>query len=168
MYCPNCGAEFTPGLKYCKRCGGNLTETSQMSIPVAQPPRNTLAAVVLAMATVAIALGGLGIVFSHALWIVAPTPGSNPPIHDAVTIAGMMVAFGSATVAFIAFMLIKLFARVMSLPPAPDSRVRIKKPVAGDYQPAQLASPPAGISSVTEHTTRNFRPPVYDELKARE
>ena len=27
MYCPNCGAEFTNGLKYCKRCGANLSQS---------------------------------------------------------------------------------------------------------------------------------------------
>jgi len=170
MYCPNCGAESTPGFKYCKRCGGNLTETGLVSAPLVLPPKNNLAALLLAVSTVAITLGGLGIVFSQVLDLIGPwRAGLNAPIHEAAfIIAGMMVVFGSATVAFIAFMLIKIFSRIMGLPQASDSNARIKKSAPSDYQPAQLPAPPAGISSVTEHTTRNFRPPVYDEAKARE
>jgi hypothetical protein len=34
--------------------------------------------------------------------------------------------------------------------------------------PVQLPAPPSAIGSVTEHTTRNFEPSVYDKLHARE
>ena len=74
MYCPNCGAESTLGFKYCKRCGGNLTETAQMSAPVAPPPRNTLAALFLAIATIEITLGGLGIILTSVLDMIGPSP----------------------------------------------------------------------------------------------
>jgi len=56
MYCPNCGAESTFGLNYCKHCGGNLAETGE---PAAPPPsRNVFAALILALATAGIVLGG--------------------------------------------------------------------------------------------------------------
>jgi len=170
MYCPNCGAESTPGFKYCKRCGGNLTETAQTGPPVVLPAKNTAAALALALATVAIALGRLGIVFASVLSLLSPPsfPGAPAPVHDAVIVAGMMVMFGSVTVAFITFMLIKLFTRIMGLPSASEGRAQAKKHAASDYQPAQLAPPPSSVSSVTEHTTRTFRPPVYDEVKTRE
>jgi hypothetical protein len=51
---------------------------------------------------------------------------------------------------------------------AKESRAQAKKHAASEYQPAQLAPPPSSVSSVTEHTTRTFRPPVYDEVKTRE
>ncbi|HKP85273.1 MAG TPA: hypothetical protein VJZ26_04205 [Blastocatellia bacterium] len=140
-----------------------------MSAPPAPSPRSTVSTLALAAAMVAITLGGLGIVFTTALSLIAPAPpGFSPPVQDASVVAGMMVAFGSATVAFIAFMLIKVFARIMGLPPAPDSGARLKKPFGYHYRFGQLPSPPEGISSVTEHTTRNFRPPVHDEVRARE
>jgi hypothetical protein len=169
MYCPNCGAESTVGFKYCKRCGGNLTETAQAGAPVVQSAKSTVAAMVLAVATVAIALGGLGITFTHALSLIGPSPpGYSAPVQDASVIAGMVVAFGSATVAFIAFLLIGLFSRVMGLPSASEPRPKIKKPAANEYKPAQLPSPPPSVASVTEHTTRTFRPPVYDEANTRD
>ncbi len=166
MYCPNCGAEATLGFKYCKRCGGNLTETAQMSMPVAPPPRNTFAALFLAIAIIAITLGGLGIVFTHVLDLIGPSPpGFSAPVHDAVVVAGLMVMFGTVTIGLVIFLLVKLFTRVMGLAPV---SAQDKKHAVNDYRPAQLATPPAVISSVTEHTTRTFRPPVYEEANTRE
>lgn len=105
MYCPNCGMESTFGLNYCKHCGGNLSEAQS----AAPPTRNTSAALILAAATVAIVLGGLGIVFSGALSLIGPQPtGFVPPVHDAVVVAGMMVIFGSATIGLVSLMLIKV------------------------------------------------------------
>src|SRR5437868_5902121 len=99
MYCPNCGAESTFGLNYCKRCGGNLSDVQQSAAP---PGKNIVAAVILATAMVAIALGGLGIVFSEALWLITPKPPLYAtPVHDTVVVAGMIIAFGAPTVAFV-------------------------------------------------------------------
>jgi hypothetical protein len=169
MYCPNCGAASTPGFKYCKHCGGNLTETAQMSGPVVLPARNTRAAFFLALATVAISLGGLGIVFTTVMELLRPSPpGFSPPIHDAGFIAAMMVAFGTATISVVVFLLAKLFTRMMGFAPASNGPAQSKKPAASNYQPAQLSGPPAAVSSVTEHTTRTFRPPVYEEANTRE
>jgi hypothetical protein len=169
MYCPSCGAASTPGFKYCKHCGGNLTETAQMSGPVMPPARNTWAAFFLAVATVAITLGGLGIVFTSVLDLVRPAPpGFSQPMHDAAFVAAMMVAFGTVTIAVVVFLFVKLFTRVMGFAPANSGPAEDKKPVAGGYRPAQLTGPPAAVSSVTEHTTRTFRPPVYDEVNTRE
>jgi hypothetical protein len=125
-----------------------------------------MAAFFLAVATVAITLGGLGIVFTSVLDLVRPAPpGFSQPMHDAAFIAAMMVAFGTVTISLVVFLLVKLFARVMGFAPANNES---KKPVVSGYQPAQLAAPPAAVSSVTEHTTRTFRPPVYDEANRRE
>lgn len=169
MYCPNCGAEATLGFKYCKRCGGNLTETVQMNAPAAPPPRNTLAALFLAIATIAITLGGLGIVFTQVLELIGPSrPGFSAPVHDAVFIAALMVVFGTVTIGLVVFLLAKLFTRVMGLAPAGNNPGQGKNHVVNDYRPAQLSAPPPAVSSVTEHTTRTFRPPVYEEVNTRE
>jgi len=158
MYCPNCGAESTFGLNYCKRCGGNLAEAPQLAEP---PAKNTLAALILAAATVAIVLGGLGIVFSIALSLIGPQPtGFAPPVHDAVAVAGMMVIFGTATIALVTLMLIKLFSRVMGFSTTSSKTARASGTIAAQQRPQQISAPPIVMQSVTEHTTRNFEPRV--------
>jgi hypothetical protein len=159
MYCPNCGAESTFGLNYCKHCGGNLVEGQQQSAP---PARNVFAALILALATTGIVLGGLAIVFSFALDLIGPQPpGIAPPVHDAVVVAGMMVLFGSAAVILSTFLLIKLFARVMGFSSVTERPGGRAKALPVGQRVAQIPAPPASMHSVTEHTTRNFEPRVY-------
>ncbi len=33
MYCPNCGAESTQGLKFCKRCGASVASSADVTAP---------------------------------------------------------------------------------------------------------------------------------------
>jgi len=158
MYCPNCGAESTFGLNYCKRCGGNLSDTAQ---PVSAPGKNILVAVVLAAATVAIVLGGLGIVFNEALYLIGPqTPGMVAPTHNADAIAGMMIVFGTAAITLVTVMLIKLFSRMMGIGSTAPKPVRSVNAFSPQARPAEITAPPIVMHSVTEHTTRNFEPRV--------
>jgi hypothetical protein len=157
MYCPNCGAESTVGLNYCKRCGGNLSDIAQPATP---PAKNNFIAAVLALATVALVLGGLGIVFSEALWLIRPqAPGMVPP-PSADAIAGMIIAFGTATITLVTVMLIKLFSRLMGLGSTMEKPVRPANAFVPQQRPPQIAAPPIVMQSVTEHTTRNFEPVV--------
>jgi hypothetical protein len=159
MYCPNCGAESTFGLNYCKHCGGNLSDARQSEVP---PTRNILAALILAAATVAIVLGGLGIVLSETLALIGPQPpGFAPPVHDAVAVAGMIVLFGSAAIVFSTLMLIKLFARVMGFESPSHKPSRPGKVFRAEQQPRQIPASPIPMQSVTEHTTRNFEPRAF-------
>jgi hypothetical protein len=158
MYCPNCGAESTSGLNYCKRCGGNLADTTQSTAP---PTRNISAALILAAATVAIVLGGIGIVFTEVLSLIGPQPpGFAPPVHDAVAVAGIMVILGSATIGLVSLMLIKLFSRMMGLGSAVDKPSRPSRTFLPEQRVPQIQAPPISVQSVTEHTTRNFEPRV--------
>jgi hypothetical protein len=160
MYCPNCGAESTFGLNYCKHCGGNLTDATQSS--AAPPARNIVAALILAAATLGIVLGGLAIVFTFTLSLIGPQPpGFAPPVHDAIAVAGMMVLFGSAAIVFSTLMLIKLFSRVMGFDSVTDKTARRWKTFLSGPNVAQIPAPPIAMQSVTEHTTRNFEPRVY-------
>lgn len=164
MHCPACGAEFTSGLRYCKRCGGNLFEPAQ-PIMLASPPgssRLTGAAWAIALASTAITLGGLAIVFSRAHDLARPLfpgMGSN---GGTTPIAITMLVFGSTTIFGVVALLIRLFTRLLTAP-APEAQPAQSVLNAPGY--AQLA---ATQPSVTEHTTRTFRPPVYDEAQARE
>ena len=160
MYCPNCGAESTFGLNYCKHCGGNLSETSQTAAPPAT--RNTAAALILALAILGIVLGGLGIVFASALTLVGSQPqGFTAPADGAARIGSLMVVFGCSGVVLIALMLIKLFSRIMGLGPETEKPSWRAKNIANQQRVSQIQAPPIVVSSVTEHTTRNFDPRVY-------
>lgn len=159
MYCQNCGAESTFGLNYCKRCGGNLSEAPPM--PIVSPARNIWAALILAAATTGIVLGGFGIIFSETLGLIGPQPpGSTPPVHDAVAVAGMMVLFGSAAIVLVTLMLIKLFSRVMGFSPS-ERPARSARTFTPAQRFPQIQGPPISMDSVTEHTTRNFEPRMH-------
>ena len=160
MYCPNCGAEATFGLNYCKHCGGNLSETVQTTAPPAN--RNTVAALILAASTVAIVLGGLGIVFTHTLGLVGPQPpGFSQPVSDSMTIAGLMVLCGSSAIVLVSLMLIRLFSRVMGFGSEAGKQVQGARNFTPQQRIPQIPAPPSVVSSVTEHTTRNFEPRVF-------
>lgn len=155
MYCPNCGAQSTQGLNYCKRCGGNLSDAAQ---PAAPASRNVWAALILALATAGLVLGGFGIVFSLAFGLVGPQPeGYTAPAHDVRGVAAMMIAFGSGTIALVTILLIRLFSRLMGFG---SENVNAGRSVRSfvSQAPAQIPAPPIQMHSVTEHTTRNFEP----------
>ncbi|HEX5733203.1 MAG TPA: hypothetical protein VF131_10235 [Blastocatellia bacterium] len=164
MHCPNCGAEHTFGLKYCKRCGLSLgdppLQTAQMSAW-----RLTGAAWAVGLATVAICLGGLGIVISHAFDLLRPLHAGQSMSADPTPIALAMIVFGSATIFGIAALLIRLFSRLMSVPVEAVRPAQFIKPGINEYPVAQIPGQP--LSSVTEHTTRNFER-LYEEQRARE
>ena len=160
MYCPNCGVQSTFGLLYCKHCGSNLSEEAQLSSPPAS--RNTMAALILALATVAIMLGGLGIVFTNALALVgSQAPGLSQPAAGAVRVGAIMVIFGSSAIVLVALMLIQLFSRVMGFGSAAEKPSGSAKRSRLRQEIPQILAPPIVVSSVTEHTTRNFEPRMY-------
>jgi hypothetical protein len=116
---------------------------------------------------VAICLGGLGIVFSHAFDLARPLyPGQSQSV-DATPIAMAMIIFGSATVFGIAGLLIRLFTRLLTGIQDPARPARYIKPGVTEFPVAQMPAPPIGMPSVTEHTTRNFDR-LYEEQRARE
>jgi hypothetical protein len=181
MYCSSCGAQATFGLRYCKRCGENLIDTNPLveTAPPPAPSRIGGAAWAIALATTAITLGGLGIVFSHVTDIVTPPPwAGNIPRHpgEFIPVAVPMIVFGTAAIFFIVFMLIRLFIRLMNLPPEPSRSDKRNHHSGNQYRPSQVSTPtpqqiqapPMAVPSVTEHTTRNFDPVFSREHSDRE
>ena len=164
MHCPNCGAEHTFGLKYCKRCGLSLGDPPPQSIQMSSWGF-TGAAWAIGLATVAICLGGLGIIVSHAWELLAPLSPGQSRSADPTPIALAMIVCGSATVFGIAALLIRLFSRLLSAPNEVARPAQIIKPGIAEYPVAQMPGQP--MSSVTEHTTRNFER-LYEEQRARE
>ncbi|MBI3652657.1 MAG: zinc ribbon domain-containing protein [Acidobacteria bacterium] len=181
MNCATCGAEATSGLRYCKRCGASLIDTNSLteSAPASRPARFSGAAWAIALAVTAITLGGFGILFGSVLSILAlmtdvPNAGHTSP-GELIPIVVPMIVFGSLTILAVDFMLMKLFSRLMNLPPEPKRAEKNRQPQAHEYRPTpvamsppQIAAPPLSMPSITEHTTRNFDPIPSLERKARE
>jgi len=171
MHCPMCGAESTQGLNYCKRCGSNLTAPIYpINRPDDSSPRVRVAAGTgwaVALATVAVTLGGLGIVFNLAFDLMRPTFPGSTAVPGAALIAGLMIGFGSATVFGIVALLMRLFSRLLSLGQEKHESSHFRKqPVTGEPKPVQISAPPSVIPSVTEQTTRNFDPALYRDRES--
>ena len=169
MFCPSCGTENAQALRYCKRCGANLTDTTHLVVQESNSPssRYTGAAWAVALASVVICLGGIGIVFSTVWDVIGPYhPG--PRSGDATMVAMTMLIMGMTTIFGVVALLIRLFTRLMTAPSEPQDTVKTIKPITTGHTPLQLPAPPAAVSSVTEHTTRTFQHAAYEELSRRE
>jgi hypothetical protein len=129
--------------------------------------RYTGAAWAIALASVAICLGGLGIIFSTVWNVIGPYhPG--PRAGDATMVAMTMIIMGSLTIFGVVALLIRLFTRLMTAPSEPLETVKAIKPITIGNTPMQIPAPPAPVSSVTEHTTRTFQHAAYEEVSRRE
>jgi hypothetical protein len=164
MHCPQCGNENPYGLKYCKRCGWTLYTQPQETGQFAPPPRNTGAAWAIALASIVICLGGLGIVVSHAFDLLQPMRPDMVRPGDPAPIAITMIVFGSATIFGVIALLIRLFTRIMGISEPRDETAKSAGPFQRNTSPqqAQLSPPPSSIPSVTENTTRTFDPIYRD------
>jgi hypothetical protein len=79
----------------------------------------------------------------------------------------LILIFGSATISGIAAMLSRQLARLIDLIEAKERAPRqVRMPAEQNYP--QVAAPPRSVSSVTEHTTRNFDHSAYNAHRTRE
>jgi len=154
MYCPTCGNEITVELKYCNRCGANLSLPA-MAPPVAMAPvKLTLPSIVLGLTI----LGGLGVIFGSA------TEFARQGLHPAAIV--WMVLFSAATLFGCTGLMIRFFTKMLTMPQG-ISAGQPPRPATitiNDRQPAHHLPPPRmePVPSVTENTTRTFSP-VYRE-----
>jgi hypothetical protein len=152
MYCSTCGAETTEGLKYCKRCGANIASSDATA-----PAKFPLALTITGMLVIAlIVIVGLTI----------PLAASMDLIHSGFSPRDVIAIFmfsGTATI-LIASLLIWLLLRLIKMyqqsgGPAQAKEAReVGQALPRRPAPVQIPSPPASVTSVTEHTTRNFEP----------
>jgi hypothetical protein len=160
MYCPSCGNEISVELKYCNRCGANLSlvpETYPM-LP-AKPVRLGLPAIVLGLTIT----GGLGIIFSSATELAQ--------IHLHPAAIAWMTIFGLAALFGCTALMIRFWLKVVAMNRETyQPQFQLRPPV---HAPAQMSAPrqqfPPRLEprlepmpSVTENTTRTFSP-VYRE-----
>ena len=155
MYCPTCGNEITVELKYCNRCGANLT-LPMMAPPVAMAPvKITLPSIVMGLTI----LGGLGVIFGSA------TELAGQGVHPFAIV--WIVLFSSAALFGCTALMIRFFTKMLSMqqgisagPVSKHASITINdRQVAAHHLPPPRMEP---VPSVTEHTTRTFTP-VYRE-----
>lgn len=148
MYCPSCGYEISVELKYCNRCGANLSVIPpSYPAPMAKPIRLSLPAIVLGL-TVTV---GLGIIFGGA------TELAKMQLHPAAIT--WMVIFSLATLFGCTALILRFWLKVFSMNresyPLPSQiRPPVQIPAPHQQFPPRLEPMP----SVTEHTTRTFSP----------
>jgi hypothetical protein len=151
MYCPTCGNEISVELKYCNRCGANLTIPTYSAPMTVAPIRLTVPSIVLGITIMA----GLGIIFGGA------TDFARNGVHPAAIV--WMVLFSSATLFGCVGLMIRFWTKMLTMqreivaPQAP--RTLSGERPAMQHLPPQRIEP---VPSVTEHTTRTFSP-IYRE-----
>jgi hypothetical protein len=148
MYCASCGTEVTRELNYCNRCGANLNPSPAL-LPV-QPVRP----VNLTGPTIAIALMvviGMGIIFASISDL------GKSGIHPAALT--WMVLGGLAMLTGVAALVIRQWSHLAGIARQKELSFPRKKPA--DDEPIRAQLPPLRsepVSSVTDHTTRTFKP----------
>lgn len=152
MYCPSCGNEITVELKYCNRCGANLTLTAgNLPMYVAAPVKLTAPTVVLGLTIV----GGMGVIIGGA------TELAQMHVHPAaitwIVLFSMLTLFGTSA------LLLRFWSKTLTMQREnPVLAQNNKQPVQPFVPQHQLPPRYESVPSVTEHTTRTFTP-IYRE-----
>ena len=151
MYCPSCGNEITVELKYCNRCGANLSWPATVNQAPAPPVRLTLPSIVLGLTIVI----GLGIIFGGV------TGFADRGVHPFALV--WIVLFSTATLFGCVALMIRFWTKLLSLQ-REMSPMQPLRPAFTERPPVQHLPPPRmePVGSVTENTTRTFTP-VYRE-----
>jgi hypothetical protein len=147
MYCPSCGNEISVELKYCNRCGANLSLTSvNFPAPVASPVKLTVPTIVLGL-TITI---GLGIIFGGANGL------AQLQVHPAAIT--WIVIFSMATLFGCTALLLRFWTKMFLLNRENPQLGNMRQPVQIPHSQQQLPPRLEPMPSVTEHTTRTFSP----------
>jgi hypothetical protein len=154
MYCPSCGNEATVELKYCNRCGANLTSNALQPTTVFAPPvKLTLPGIILGLTIV----GGLGIIFATAAQFALL---GMPAVAIVwIVLLGLAALFGSV------LMLIRFWTKLISMQReglTVQPQVQTRPSAIGPTHVQQLPPRLEPVPSVTENTTRTFSP-VYSD-----
>jgi hypothetical protein len=154
MFCPSCGTEST-GLKYCNRCGANLSALMHpevVQVSLTRPA--TLIGIIMTFLT----LGGFALLIAGARTLAPVVQGEDPIV--AMIFMGMVIIL--IVDIFLARQLTKLINASLTGPktsatglPAAANAPQLPRPDTAPFLPA---------SSVTENTTRflegDYRAPV--------
>lgn len=159
MFCQFCGLENTQGRNFCKRCGEVLNPQALSNQTTRSNSPFVTAVFLLVICTITIA--------GFALPMVALTE-LYDKVHQGALLFFATILLGA--VVGIDAMLIHLFTKYLGLSKLQAQPVQLpvtrQKYNTSEKDFAPLPEPPYSMPSITEHTTRNFEPPV--EKRARE
>jgi hypothetical protein len=156
MYCPTCGNEISVELKYCNRCGANLTVvTPSYPAPVVKPMRLGLPTIVL------------GFMVTCSIGIILEQAKNLAEMHLHPAAIGWIVIFSMATLFGCTALVLRFWLKVFSM--NRESYQMQNQPRVPAQMPAPMSLPQQQfpprlepMPSVTEHTTRTFSP-AYKE-----
>ncbi len=144
MYCPSCGAEQAQGLKYCNRCGANLTQANEAS-------SSRLASMVwaISVAITLITIGGFVMAFIFGMEFMSR--------HENITATFLFLVVFLLVILGIAALLVRQLARLVSayLEKGGTKAGPLALPEA---RTVRLAAPQEPVSGIAEQTTRRFEP----------
>jgi hypothetical protein len=106
-----------------------------------------------------LALGGLAVILGCMIPLLA--------LGIDQKMLGILAMFGFMTVFGIAGLLVRQLSRVISMIQANPAQI-VPQNASADYGQAQIPAPPRPVTSVTEHTTRNFEHMLNRERVTRE
>src|SRR4030095_15255650 len=150
MYCPSCGSEITVELKYCNRCGANLTWPAPTQTAPLAPIKLTVPSIVLGLTVII----GLGIIFGGA------TTFAERGVHPAAIV--WCVLFSVASLFGCVGLMIRFWTNLMSMQREIAQPPQMRPTFAERSAPSQLTPRMEPVGSVTENTTRTFAP-IYSE-----
>lgn len=151
MYCPSCGNEITVELKYCNRCGANLTLMGTNAPAFVAAPVKLTAPTLIVGLTIVL---GLGIVFSSVVRLAERNV--HPAAITWIVLFSFLTLFGSIA------LLLRFWSKMLGLQRHNPMPVPNIKAPAQEFVPQQLPPRYEPAPSVTEHTTRTFTP-IYRE-----
>jgi len=152
MYCPSCGNDIAVELKYCNRCGANLSLPTAGSSPtvIAPPAKLTLPSIVMGLTIIA----GLGIIFAGASQFAVVG------VHPFAIV--WMVLFGAATLFGCTAMMVRFWTKLIMLQRETIQVAPVRPPLVERQPVPQFPPRLEPVPSVTENTTRTFSP-IYRE-----
>jgi hypothetical protein len=152
MFCSSCGSELSQERAYCSRCGNNLRPVGLQPAEALVRHKGITAFILATMAVITVS----GFFATVAFLMALVSRGANLGDGGGALAAALLFVICAAD-----WMLIRLLARVLNLPPAPKKE-KVKIMPLPANAPYRLDEPRVPVDSVTDHTTRTF-PPVYVE-----
>ena len=155
MFCPSCGTEYTIELKYCNRCGANLS-TDVTGQPHFIPVSLTKPTIVIGAILTLLTLGGFGVLISGAVEL------SRAARLDPQGITGIVIV-GMLTILIADVFLVRLLTKIINTAlssglPAPQRRPKALSSPSANHLPQPATGRLQEVPSVTEGTTRCFEP----------
>ena len=150
MYCPSCGNESPVELKYCNRCGANLSLPTSTQLVSVAPVKLAIPSIVLG-ATIIL---GLGIIIAGI--------GQLAALGVPAVALVWMVLFAVGTLFGCTALMIRFWTKLVTLQRETLAIPQATRPPLVERPMPQLPPRFDSIPSVTENTTRTFSPAYHE------